>query len=79
MDRIKDSGYRHMSSYHLSPQQLEEIHRKYGRPGEMSPGKPATRKRNRLDATLAAMDRKDNAGVTAFNEEHEAEPDIDVT
>lgn len=76
MDREKDSGHRMINSYHLSPQQLEEIHRKYGRPGEVSPGRPATRKRSRLDAALAAMDRKDNRGITPFNEENEPEPGI---
>lgn len=75
MRRKEDSGYRlTSSSYHLSPQQLEEIHRKYGRPGEISPGQPATKKRNRLDATLSAMDRKDS--VTPFNKENELEPDV---
>ena len=47
-------------TYHLSPSQLHELHRKYGRPGEMSPGRPATKKRRRLDSTLAALDRKNN-------------------
>ena len=36
-----------MNTYHLSPQHLEELHKKYGLPGEMSPGQPAKKKRNR--------------------------------
>jgi len=47
-------------TYHLSPEQLHELYQKYGRPGELSPGRPAARKRRRLDAALAALDRKSN-------------------
>lgn len=72
----EENRFRVTNSYHLSPQQLEEVHRKYGRPGEMSPGRPATRKRNRLDASLAAMDRKDQRGITEFNEQGELEPEV---
>lgn len=54
----RESGHKMIHSYHLSPHQLEEIHKKYGRPGEMSPGQPAKKKRNRLDMALAAMDRR---------------------
>lgn len=46
-------------SYHLSPQELEQLHRKYGRPGEIAPGQTAPKKRKRLDKALQAMDRKD--------------------
>ncbi|MCL6559526.1 MAG: hypothetical protein K6U74_12155 [Firmicutes bacterium] len=76
MNRKNEGGQRLINSYHLSPQQLAEIHRKYGRPGELSPGQPAKRKRNRLDAALAALDRKDNTAITPFDEENEFEPDI---
>ena len=71
----KDGGYKIINSYQLSPQQLEEIHKKYGRPGEMSPGQPDKKKRNRLDAALAAMDRR-NKDIITVNEEIEAEPEI---
>ncbi|WP_066633018.1 hypothetical protein [Desulfolucanica intricata] len=63
------------STYHLTPQQLEEIHRKYGRPGEISPGRPAKKKRGRLDAALAAMDRKDQH---VFHIEEDNETDLDI-
>lgn len=76
MDYHEEGKNRVAGSYRLSPQQLEEIHRKYGRPGEIAPGQPATRKRNRLDATLAAMDRRDKGGVSSFNEGNEFEPEI---
>ena len=45
--------------YHLSPEQLEELQKKYGRPGEMAPGRPAPKKRKRLDARLSELDRKE--------------------
>lgn len=64
----EDKRYKMISSYQLSPAQLEEIYRKYGRPGEIAPGQPATKKRSRLDAALAAMDRRDNRGLTPLNE-----------
>lgn len=70
MIRRRDSGYKMIHSYHLSPHQLEELHRKYGRPGEISPGIPAKKKRNRLDMALAAMDRRESHVVPA-NEEIE--------
>ncbi len=73
---MKDSRNRSLKSYHLSPQQLQEIHRKYGNPGEIAPGRQATRKRNRLETTLASMDRRDVGTVIPFNEENEAEPDF---
>ncbi|MCL6635290.1 MAG: hypothetical protein K6T29_05915 [Peptococcaceae bacterium] len=72
MTREKDEGHK-LTSYYLSPRELEDIYRKYGRPGEVAPGQPAARKRSRLDAFLASLDRKDNA--TPFNEEDELEPD----
>lgn len=75
MSHKDDNGLRTLHSYSLSPSELEEVYRKYGRPGEIAPGRPATKKRNRLDAALAAMDRKDR-GITPFNGEDEAEPDI---
>lgn len=65
-----------LSSYHLSPQQLQEIHRKYGRPGELAPGRPATRKRNRLYDALAAMDRKDNLNALPTDDGNDLETDI---
>ena len=71
----KESGYKIINSYQLSPQQLEEIHKKYGRPGEMAPGQPAKKKRNRLDAALAAMDRR-NKDIITVTEEIEAGPEI---
>lgn len=62
MDREKHGNLKTTShSYYLTPRQLEEIYRKYGRPGELAPGRPATRKRRRLDETLAAMDRRENS------------------
>ncbi len=70
-----ENGYKIINSYQLSPQQLEEIHKKYGRPGEMSPGQPAKKKRNRLDNALAAMDRR-NKDVITVTEEREADADI---
>lgn len=70
MIRKRDSGYKIIHSYHLSPRQLEELHRKYGRPGEISPGIPAKKKRNRLDMALAAMDRRGN-DIVPVNEEME--------
>lgn len=69
MNRTMNSGHNSLSRYHLSPQQLEDIHRKYGRPGEMAPGIPATRKRNRLSEALAAMDRKDNLSVIPIDDD----------
>lgn len=57
------SGRRFVTSYQLSAGQLAELHRKYGRPGEMSPGKPAPKKRNRLDTALAAMDRRESGKI----------------
>ena len=71
----KDSRYKIINSYQLSPQQLEEIHKIYGRPGEMSPGQPAKTKRNRLDKTLAAMDRR-NKDVIPVDDESETQSDI---
>ncbi|HBV98298.1 MAG TPA: hypothetical protein DEF36_14825 [Desulfotomaculum sp.] len=70
------SGRRFVTSYQLSAGQLEELHRKYGRPGEMSPGKPAPKKRNRLDAALAAMDRREKGKVIPPPDEDHTETDI---
>ncbi|SFG64670.1 hypothetical protein SAMN05660649_02279 [Desulfotomaculum arcticum] len=64
MDRKLESR-----TYHLSPNQLNELYRKYGRPGELSPGRPATRKRRRLDAALAALDRKSNSVLMPSDED----------
>ncbi|MFZ5643590.1 MAG: hypothetical protein ACOY46_08375 [Bacillota bacterium] len=75
MERKKFGRQRTIHSYHLSPDQLAELHRKYGRPGEMSPGRPAPKKRNRLDAALAAMDRKDTSAIIPI-EENEMDADI---
>jgi len=72
----EDKRHKMINNYQLSPSQLEEVYRKYGRPGEIAPGRPATKKRSRLDAALAAMDRRDNRSLTPFNEEAEGEPDI---
>jgi len=47
------------TSYHLLPHELEELQRKYGRPGEIAPGQPAPKKRRRLDDRLSEMDRKE--------------------
>lgn len=76
MERNEQGKYRMTSSYQLSPRELSEIHKKYGRPGELAPGRPATRKRNRLDETLSALDRKDPRAITPFNEENVFEPDL---
>jgi hypothetical protein len=76
VERNDQGKYRMTSCYHLSPRELSEIHKKYGRPGELSPGRPATRKRNRLDETLSALDRKDPRTITPFDEENEFEPDL---
>lgn len=46
-------------SYHLTPEQLEELQKKYGRPGEMAPGQPAPKKRKLLDTRLSELDRKE--------------------
>lgn len=70
------SGRRFVTSYHLSAGQLAELHRKYGRPGEMSPGKPAPKKRSRLDAALAAMDRRESGKVIPLSGEDQTETDI---
>jgi len=74
MDEVK--RHKMINCYQLSPSQLEEVYRKYGRPGEIAPGQPATKKRSRLDAALAAMDRRDNRSLTLFNEEAKMESDI---
>lgn len=59
-----------VNSYMLTPEQLNEIHIKYGLPGELSPGLKASKKRNRfysrnnwvdvLKKKPAAEDNKDN-------------------
>lgn len=56
------------NSYYLTPEQLAEVHKKYGFPGEMAPGQPAKRKRRRIDTTLAAMDKKEG-GVLLVEED----------
>lgn len=70
------SGRRFVTSYHLSAGQLAELHRKYGRPGEMSPGQPAPKKRNRLITALAAMDRTESEKVIPPPDEDQTETDI---
>lgn len=42
-----------VNSYQLTPQQLKELHKKYGRPGEISPGRPAPKKRNEFGNVVA--------------------------
>lgn len=76
VERNEQDKYKMTNSYHLSPRELTEVHKKYGRPGELAPGRPATRKRNRLDETLSALDRKDPRAITPFNGESEFEPDL---
>ena len=73
MNIHKDKGTGTTSSYHLSPRELGELHRKYGLPGEISPGRPAKKKRSHLDAVLAAMDRRDKISVF-INDEDELPP-----
>lgn len=58
-----------INSYQLSPDQLSSLHKKYGRPGEIAPGQPATRKRNRFDQALSKMDRHDKNGVMPLSED----------
>lgn len=67
----EDRSHRTTNSYHLSPRELEELYRKYGRPGEIAPGRPATKKRSRLDAALAAMDRREGKGFLSVGEDNE--------
>jgi len=64
-------GQRLIHTYHLTPGQLEELHKRFGQPGEMSPGQPAPKKRNRLDKTLAALDRKEKNAILPLNEGNE--------
>ncbi|WP_170294034.1 hypothetical protein [Heliomicrobium undosum] len=35
-----------MHTYHLDPESLETLYKKYGRPGEIAPGVKAPRKRS---------------------------------
>lgn len=70
----EEEGSGGSANYRLSPSELESLHQKYGRPGEIAPGQPATKKRNRLHNMLGKQNRKNN--VTLSNEESEAEPDI---
>lgn len=39
-----------VQSYVLTPEELEEIWAKFGKPGELAPGIKATKKRNKLSA-----------------------------
>lgn len=59
-------------SYRLSPTELESLQKKYGLPGEMAPGQPAIKKRNRLHNGFGKQVKNDNN--TPFNEEGEVEP-----
>lgn len=59
MARKDYNGRRSVNTYQLSAGQLAELHSRLGKPGEISPGKAAPKKRNRLDATLAALDKRD--------------------
>jgi hypothetical protein len=68
MERKDHSGRRAVNSYQLSAWQLADLHSRYGRPGEISPGKPAPKKRNRLDAALDALDRKDGKGALPLSD-----------
>lgn len=58
-------------SYHLLPRELEELQRKYGRPGEIAPGQPAPKKRKRLDARLSEMDRKEKNLIDIMDDDYE--------
>ncbi len=57
--KIKRQKQFNATSYYLLPHELEELQRKYGRPGEIAPGQPAPKKRKRLDDRLSEMDRKE--------------------
>ncbi|MFA7467104.1 MAG: hypothetical protein WCY82_02425 [Desulfotomaculaceae bacterium] len=63
------------TSYHLSPEQLEELQKKYGQPGEMAPGQPAPKKRRRLDARLSEMDRKEKNLLELDDDNSDADSD----
>ncbi len=58
--KIKRQKQSNAANYYLSPHELEELQRKYGRPGEIAPGQPAPKKRKRLDDRLSEMDRKES-------------------
>ncbi|KAF1085803.1 hypothetical protein SPSYN_00532 [Sporotomaculum syntrophicum] len=60
MDYVKSKNQKHSNStnYYLSQHELEELQRKYGRPGEIAPGQPAPKKRKRLDEHLSELDRR---------------------
>ncbi|AGK99783.1 hypothetical protein [Desulfoscipio gibsoniae] len=60
------------ASYYLSPRELEELQRKYGRPGEIAPGQPAPKKRKRLDVRLSEMDRKEKNLIDISEIDYEA-------
>ena len=72
VERNDQGKYRMTSCYHLSPRELSEIHKKYGRPG-VSPGRPATE-----SATVSMKHRPPWIGITItpFDEENEFEPDL---
>ncbi len=61
MDYVKSRNQKQFNSinYYLSPHELEELQRKYGRPGEIAPGQPAPKKRKRLDDRLSELDRRE--------------------
>ncbi len=57
--KLKRQKQFNATNYYLSSHELEELQRKYGRPGEIAPGQPAPKKRKRLDDRLSEMDRKE--------------------
>jgi len=57
--KYKNQKRLNATNYYLSPHELAELQRKYGRPGEIAPGQPAPKKRKRLDDRLSDMDRKE--------------------
>ena len=59
------------NSYYLSPHELEELQKKYGRPGEIAPGQPAPKKRKRLDVRLSEMDRKEKNLIDISDDDYE--------
>ena len=63
-----------MSNYQLTSDELKGIHKKYGLPGEVAPGQPATKKRKRFDTSLSDRGHKENAN--AINKAIEGEEDV---
>lgn len=75
MDYVKSKKQKQLNStsYYLSPHELEELQRKYGRPGEIAPGQPAPKKRKRLDDRLSELDRREK-NLIELNEVDYEEP-----